>query len=223
MARPPKQPSDLDAHARRVDSTIRPPAPRANPSDLELEDDAATTVLPLRWPEPPKDLAERLQGVRTDAVGLSRSIGVAARPRRAWFLRALALAVIVGALIRVMPLRSLRHGPRLAIALRPAPAAASALPAPPPLLTAAPLEVILPSVRPAPTKPPIDVTSLPKAAPSSPPPRALPRRVAKPAARAPVPPPDATEETSLHIDENAYDGPTAAKCRTCGNKNDNPY
>src|SRR5262245_43243932 len=100
MARPPKLVSDFEREeAPRIDSTIRPPPlpPRANAADLDLEDDAATTVLPLRWPEPPKDLAERLQGVRTDGVGLSRSIGAAARPRWAWLWRSLGVAVILGA------------------------------------------------------------------------------------------------------------------------------
>jgi hypothetical protein len=233
MARPPKLRSDLELEVPRVDSTIRPPPPRANSDDLELEDDAATTVLPLRWPEPPKDLAERLQGVRTDGVGLSRSVAASARPRWGWLWRSFGVAVIVGAMLRVVPLR-VHRAAKPAMTPSPAPAAAPAVraamlpppvpqpPAPPP--AAPPLESIAATARPAPTKPPIDISSLPKAAPISAPSRPAPKRIVKPAVRAPVPPPapDPGTETASHVDENAYDAPPSAKCRTC-DKGDNPY
>jgi hypothetical protein len=244
MARPPKQPSDFEwEDVPRVDSTIRPPPPRANASDLDLEDDAATRVLPLRWPEPPKDLAERLQAIRTDGVGLSRSVAASARSQWAWLWRSLAVAVIVGAMLRIVPLRALRAA-RSSAPVRPVPAAlpaaraallppmpAPAMPLPAPPAPAAPLAAVVSppaplvataaSAAPAPSKPPIDVTSLPKAAPTSAPPRPAPRRVVKPIVRAPAPAADPAE-TGAHIDENAYDAPPGAKCRTC-EKAENPY
>jgi hypothetical protein len=196
---------------------MRPP--RANTADLELEDDAATTVLPLRWPEPPKDLAERLRNVPTDGVGLSRSVPASTRPRRAWLWRALALAFIVGVGLRMVPPRTFRHAATAPVP-RLQPVTPTASPAPPP--PAAPLETILPIARPATTKPPIDVSSLPKAAPTTaPPPRPAPRRVIKPAPRPPPPPPQPADPPAptSHIDENAYDdAPTAKRSRL-----DNPY
>src|SRR6185369_6896065 len=131
MARPP-QPSDSEAKASRVDSTIRPPPRAIEGADLELEDDAATTVLPLRWPEPPKDLAERLNGVHTDGVGLARPISDSARPRWSWLWRSFGVAVIVGAMLRIVPLRAIQHAAK-PLARTPEPAAAMiARPAPPP-------------------------------------------------------------------------------------------
>jgi hypothetical protein len=219
MARPPKLRSDLEAEASRADSTIRPPPPRAvEGADLELEDDAATTVLPLRWPEPPKDLAERLNGIHTDGVGLSRSVGDSARPRWSWLWRSLGFAVIVGAMLRVVPLRNIQRAarpaarglePAAAMVARPAPT-----PAPPP---PAPLVIVVPSARPPMIKG-IDVTSLPIAAPSSAAPRPAPKRVARPVVRAPVPAPHPPAAESS-IDEDAYDAIPGPK----GPKNENPY
>jgi hypothetical protein len=218
MARPPQQ-SDSEAKASRVDSTIRPPPRAIEGADLELEDDAATTVLPLRWPEPPKDLAERLNGVHTDGVGLSRPIADSARPRWSWLWRSFGVAVIVGAMLRVAPLRTFQPKPSPARA--PVPAAAMiARPAPPPATAPPPpLVIVVPSTPPAPSKPPIDVTSLPKAAPSSAPARPAPRRVVRPTVRAaPAPAPAPAAESST-IDEDAYDAIPAPKRP----KNDNPY
>jgi hypothetical protein len=206
MARTPRQRSDFESEVARNDSTIRPP-PRVNGQDLELEDDAATTVLPLRWPEPPKDLAERLQSVRTDGVGLSRSVGATARPQWTWFWRSLGVAVVLGALLRVVPLRGFHLRP--ATLPHPAPAAAAAarvttLPpvSPAPATTPpSPVGEAAPSARPPVTKPPIDVTSLPKATPSNAPIRVVPRRVARPTARAA--PVDVAADARPRVDEKA--------------------
>jgi hypothetical protein len=226
MARPRKRRTDFEVEAPRVDSTIRPP-PRAideTDDDLELEDDAETTIAPLRWPEPPKDLAERLSGVRTDGVGLSRSVKASARPRWSWLWRSLGVAIILGAALRIVPLRPhYRAASPGAAPRRPEPVAvvAHALIAPP----AAPVEVPAPSPPPAPAKPAIDVTSLPKAAPTAAPPRPSPKRivVAKPAARtAPSPAPAPPAEPAATIDEDAYEAVPTPKCRTCA-KAENPY
>jgi hypothetical protein len=225
MARHPKPRSDSKAEIPRVDSTIRPP-PRAidDADDLELEDDAATTIAPLRWPEPPKDLAERLQGVRTDGVGLSRSVNASARPRWSWLWRSLGVAVIVGAMLRIVPVRPHYRVARPAAAPRPEPVAVvQRAPIPPP---AAPVAPPPPSVPVAPAKPAIDVTSLPKAAPAPAAPRPAPKRiiVVNKATRAPAlpPVPAPPAEASPTIDEDAYDAIPTTKCRTCA-KAENPY
>jgi hypothetical protein len=224
MARRPKTRSDSKAEIPRVDSTIRPP-PRAidDADDLELEDDAATTIAPLRWPEPPKDLAERLQGVRTDGVGLSRSVSASARPRWSWLWRSLGIAVIVGAMLRVVPLRPHYRTAKPAAAARPEPAVqvVRAAIAPP----AAPVAPPPPSVPVAPAKPAIDVTSLPKAPPAPAAPRPAPKRIIvvnKPVRAPALPPAAPPAEASAAIDEDAYDAVPTPKCRTCA-KTENPY
>jgi hypothetical protein len=212
-ARPPKSAREIEA-ARRAESTIRPPP------DLELEDEPATIVQPLRWPEPPKDLAERLHAVRTDGIGLSRSVVAPPRPRRGWLLRGLVVAAILGAGIRLVAVRSLHRAAKPAALARPEPVAAVVSAAVPPP-AARPPEVALPTPRPTSTKPPIDVTSLPKAAPSSPT-RPAPRRIVKPPARTSAPAPAPEPDPGLRIDETSYDDASGAKGRTSA-KNENPY
>jgi hypothetical protein len=209
-ARPPKSARDIEA-ARRAESTIRPPP------DLELEDEPATIVQPLRWPEPPRDLAERLHAVQTDGIGLSRSVVAPPRPRRGWLLRGLVVAAILGAGIRLVAVRSLHRATKPAALARPEPVAAAVSAAVPAPSARAP-EAALPTPRPTSTKPPIDVTSLPKAAPSSPPTRPAPRRIVKPPARTSAPAPD----PGPRIDENSYDDPAGAKERTSA-KSENSY
>src|SRR6266516_3207224 len=65
--------------------------------DLEDEVDEATTIAPLRWPEPPRNLSERTSGAGTDGVGVSRTVGAPSHPRGSSMRRILVTTVVLAA------------------------------------------------------------------------------------------------------------------------------
>jgi hypothetical protein len=169
-------------------------------SDLDLVDmedeDAETTIAPLRWPEPPRGLSERARGPGPDGVGLSRSVGPPSQPPhpRGSSLRSILVTMLILAAGFGLVLRANRLSFAPAAARRPPSVPAASAPPPPP---AAPFTTILPRVPRGATQPAIDISSLPKAPPIAAPPRPQPVRILRPAVRLPVPvheAPDSADE-----------------------------
>lgn len=162
-----------------------------NLADVEDDDDAETTIAPLRWPEPPRTLSDRPRAAGSVSVGLSQTVGPPSYPRGS-SLRSILVALVMLAAGFGLVLRARRMSFDPAAARRPSPSVASAI-APPP---AAPFTAIVPSAPRVANKPAIDISSLPKAPTIPAPPRPQPARNIKPAVRAPASSPQRTEEDS---------------------------